>query len=151
MFRAHSLELDTSQTHEWEEDAIVSYSKGTHSIRICSSGKLRKGFAREATVAPKDADRMGVRHDAAAKPESQKIAAANAKIVNPLRHRQAAQYVPVCVSRPTRMPRAMPALMASQAGWFQPTSCNMCYPLVRVRGPNWLDSSDGASEEQCVA
>ena len=136
MFRAHSLELDTSQTHEWEGGAIVSYSKGTHSIRICSSGKLRKGFAREATVAPKDADRMGVRHDAAAKPESQKIAAANAKIVNPLRHRQAAQYVPVCVSRPTRMPRAMPALMASQEGWFQPTSCNMCYPPVRVRGPN---------------
>ena len=97
MFRAHSLELDTSQTHEWEEDAIVSYSKGTHSMRICSSGKLRKGFAREATVAPKDADRMGVRHDAAAKPEPQKIAAANANTVNPLREASSSVCARLCV------------------------------------------------------
>jgi len=56
----YTVTFDTSQVvdDEWEAATIVSYSDGKYSVRLCSSGKLRKGFTRNDIVAPEDADRI---------------------------------------------------------------------------------------------
>eukprot|EP00928_Gymnodinium_smaydae_P025917 TRINITY_DN20507_c0_g1_i1.p1 TRINITY_DN20507_c0_g1~~TRINITY_DN20507_c0_g1_i1.p1 ORF type:complete len:508 (+),score=47.99 TRINITY_DN20507_c0_g1_i1:64-1524(+) len=82
--QTYTVTFDTSQTNEWEDATIVSYINGSYNVRLRSSGKLRKGFARDNIVAPEDAERMGVRHGAKVKAGSQNHAAAKTKIVDPV-------------------------------------------------------------------
>ena len=81
-----TVTFDTSQAEdeEWEDATIVSNSDGAYNVRFRSSGKLRKGYARNDLIAPEDADRVGERHGAAVRAGSQKHAAAKTKVADPV-------------------------------------------------------------------